>query len=193
MNARSASAVLLLLALAALTPFSPLSPLAAHAAAPSSASNAPVSDSPDAPDAPAEPTTPDPVGYASGNVYEAATDVRVLCPDVDLAFRRAYCSGSQSVGDLGRGWTHSYEVGVSALADGRVVVRVAAEEGASDACRTFPAVAAGASATNAAGCVLSRGADGLLHRDSSTDPTAPTGRVHMSQFARKFDIIHVMQ
>ena len=135
--------------------------LPSFAGGPSSTANAPVEGGAPAPDGPPEPAAGDPVGLASGNVYETAVDLRVACPGLDLVLRRAYNSGDASAGDLGCGWTHSYEGGVRVLPDGRVVVRASGERGASDACHVFPAVGAGASVTNADGYVLSRNADGL--------------------------------
>ena len=136
-------------------------PLPSFAASAATTSNAPAEEGRESPDEPPEPTTPDPVGYASGNVYETAVDLRVACPGIDLVLRRSYSSADAFVGDLGYGWTHSYEGRVRALADGRVSVRASGEGGASAACRTFPAIGPGASVTNADGYALSRGADGL--------------------------------
>ena len=116
-------------------------------------------DPPHGPDGPPEPTTPDPVGYASGNVYDLATDLRVACPDVDLAFRRSYSSRTDVVGDLGRGWTHSYEWSVSRRG-GKVVVRAAGEGGASDAAHSFDDVERGRTTANADGYWLSRSSGG---------------------------------
>ena len=116
-------------------------------------------DPPHGPDNPPEGTTADPVGYISGNVYETVTDLRIPCPDIDLVFRRGYSSRSDATGDLGYGWTHSYEWHVK-RSNGKVVVRAAGETGASDAAHTFDAVEKGQTVANADGFWLSRHSGG---------------------------------
>ena len=113
----------------------------------------------DGPDEPDEPTTPDPVGYVSGNVYEAVTDLRIPCPDVDLVFRRSYSSHSDVSGDLGYGWSHSYDWRVLRTG-GKVIVRASGTGGASDTCYAFKPVQSGQAVVNSGGHCLSRRADG---------------------------------
>lgn len=122
--------------------------------------------SPDDPNSPPEKTTPDPVGYVSGNVYEAVTDLCIPCPDIDLVFRRSYSSHSSVLGDLGYGWSHSYDWRVRLSGD-KVIVRASGESGASDADHTFEAVEKGRSVSNADGYRLSRCSGG---RYSLTTP-----------------------
>jgi hypothetical protein len=54
-------------------------------------------------------TEGDPVGVIDGSVLDAAVDVRVECPGIDLVFKRAYGSWSTREGALGYGWSHSFE------------------------------------------------------------------------------------
>ena len=107
-----------------------------------------------APNGPPEGTSSDPVGYISGNVYETVEDLRIPCPDIDLMFRRSYSSHSDMEGALGYGWSHSYDWSVR-LTNGKVIVRSAGENGASDVNHTFDSVARGQSVFNAAGYRLS--------------------------------------
>ena len=92
-------------------------------------------------------------------MYETVTDLRIPCPDIDLVFRRGYSSRSDATGDLGYGWSHTYDWRVR-VADGKVIVRSAGESGASDSDHTFNGVGRGKSVTNADGYRLSRGLDG---------------------------------
>ena len=68
------------------------------------------------------PATTDPVCYVDGSVLDAATDVRVRCPGVDLVFRRAYSSADVRTGPLGLGWTHSYDARLEPAGSNRVRV-----------------------------------------------------------------------
>ena len=92
-------------------------------------------------------------------MYETVTDLRIPCPDIDLVFRRGYSSRSDATGDLGYGWSHTYDWRVR-VADGKVIVRSAGESGASDSDHTFNGVGRGKSVANADGYRLSRGLDG---------------------------------
>ena len=58
---------------------------------------------PPSPPPPEGPTEGDPVGVIDGSVLDAAVDVRVECPGIDLVFKRAYGSWSTREGDLGYG------------------------------------------------------------------------------------------
>jgi len=117
---------------------------------PSSKSNANIAPVEDPPDSPRQGTTADPIGYADGSVFDVVEDLRVSCPDIDLVFRRAYCSRTLAAGPLGFGWTHSYEWRLEE-ANGSIRVRSAGEAGPSDAVHTFAVPAEGGSAFNADG------------------------------------------
>ena len=133
--------------------------LSAIAATPSSKSNA-VAVQPDAPpDNPAEDTGGDPVGYEDGSVFVVEEDLRVACPDIDLAFRRAYGSWSSNNGSLGYGWTHSFEWRLVEAGD-RVLVYSAGERGVSDAVHRFDSLNPGHSHINPDGYRLDRSEDG---------------------------------
>jgi hypothetical protein len=58
---------------------------------------------PPSPPPPEGPTEGAPVGVIDGSVLDAAVDVRVECPGIDLVFKRAYGSWSTREGDLGYG------------------------------------------------------------------------------------------
>lgn len=65
-------------------------------------------------------TTGDPVGVIDGSVLDAAVDIRVECPGIDLVFKRAYGSWSTREGDLGYGWSHSFEWRHLRLGNGKI-------------------------------------------------------------------------
>ena len=101
----------------------------------------------------------DPVGVIDGAVLDAATDVRVPCPGIDLVFRRSYCSMSAATSPLGYGWTHAYETWVEER-DDKTHVHVSGEKGASDAVRDFGEVGPGCSERGLGGSVLKRDSGG---------------------------------
>jgi len=103
----------------------------------------------------------DPVGIADGAVYDAVTDIRAPCPDIDLVFRRSYGSWSQHEGSLGVGWTHSYDWRVETNAS-RVCVFSAGETDVTDGVHKFAPVAPGGSVFNEDGYELRRSDDGLF-------------------------------
>ena len=105
------------------------------------------------------PTAGDPVGVIDGAVLDAATDVRVPCPGIDLVFRRSYCSMSAVTSPLGYGWTHAYETWVEER-DGKTHVHVSGESGVSDVVRDFGCVEPGCSERGPNGSVLERASDG---------------------------------
>ena len=105
------------------------------------------------------PTAGDPVGVIDGAVLDAATDVRVSCPGIDLVFRRSYCSMSAVTSPLGYGWTHAYETWVEER-DGKTHVHVSGESGVSDVVRDFGCVEPGCSERGPNGSVLERASDG---------------------------------
>ena len=109
-----------------------------------------------------EPTAGDPVGYVSGNVYDAVVDVRVPCPDVDLVFKRAYGSWSTRTGTLGYGWSHAYEWYVEEMGDGTLLVYADADPEVSGCAKVhrFTAVRMGGRVFDAAGYSLERALDG---------------------------------
>ena len=121
---------------------------------PSSHSNPPIQDTKPV-DGPNPPTGGDPVGYIDGSVYDSVEDLRVSCPDIDLAFRRAYCSVSDRSGSLGFRWRHSYEWRLEAE-DGEVSVYVAGESGPSEAVHVFEDPPEGSEVWNSDGYKLSR-------------------------------------
>jgi hypothetical protein len=106
-----------------------------------------------------QPSAGDPVGVIDGAVLDAATDVRVSCPGIDLVFRRSYCSMSAVTSPLGYGWTHVYETWVEAR-DGKTHVHVSGESGVSDVVRDFGEVGPGCSERGPNGSVLERASDG---------------------------------
>ena len=75
---------------------------------------------PPSPPPPEGPTEGDPVGVIDGSVLDAAVDVRVECPGIDLVFKRAYGSWSTREGDLGYGWSHSFEWRHLRLGNGKI-------------------------------------------------------------------------
>ena len=83
-----------------------------------------------------QPPAGNPVGVIDGAVLDAATDVRVSCPGIDLVFRRSYCSMSAVTSPLGYGWTHASESWVEEQ-DGKTHVHVSGERGATDVVRDF--------------------------------------------------------
>ena len=105
------------------------------------------------------PTAGDPVGVIDGAVLDAATDVRVSCPGIDLVFRRSYCSMSAVTSPLGYGWTHAYETWVEER-DGKTHVHVSGESGVSDVVRDFGCVEPGCSERGPNGSILVRASDG---------------------------------
>lgn len=105
------------------------------------------------------PTAGDPVGVIDGAVLDAATDVRVPCPGIDLVFRRSYCSMSAVTSPLGYGWTHAYETWVEER-DGKTHVHVSGERGGSDVVRDFGCVEPGCSERGLNGSILVRASDG---------------------------------
>ena len=108
-------------------------------------SNAPLDDGPQLPVR--GPKEGDPFGMADGAVYDAVTDLRVSCPDIDLVFRRSYGSWSQRSGSLGIGWTHAYDWHVETNSY-RVCVFSAGENGVTDGVHKFAPVAPGESTIN---------------------------------------------
>jgi YD repeat-containing protein len=65
-------------------------------------------------------STPDPVGTATGNYYSAHTDLAVPGKGLAFSFTRHYNSLDSYSGPLGAGWTHSYNVFLTANSDGTV-------------------------------------------------------------------------
>lgn len=122
---------------------------------PSSRSNATTNDQPRV----EKPYEGDPVGVFTGNIYETAEDIRVICPDLDLAMFRFYSSGSMREGPLGSGWTHAYDWHV-VRDGGMVVVYVSGELRPSDSAHLFPLPPPGASVWNADGYELRLSSDG---------------------------------
>ena len=106
-------------------------------------------------------TVGDPVGIADGAVYDAVTDIRVPCPDVDLVFRRSYGSWSQHEGSLGVGWTHSYDWRVETNAS-EVCVFSAGETDVTDGVHKFHPAARGGSVLNEDGYELRCSEGGLF-------------------------------
>ena len=105
-------------------------------------------------------TVGDPVGLADGAVYDAATDLRVACPGMDLVFRRSYGSWAQRMGPLGVGWTHSYDWRIEARSS-EVCVFSAGETGVTDGVHRFAPVDPGGSVVNDEGYELRRTGEGL--------------------------------
>ena len=69
----------------------------------------------------------DPVNTALGNYMHQDVDLQVPAPGLPFAFRRVYNSQDETVGTLGRGWTHSYNLYL--VRDGKIVT-VTMESGA---------------------------------------------------------------
>ena len=107
-----------------------------------------------------EPDEGDPVGVFTGNAYETAEDLRVVCPDLDLVMFRFYSSGSMREGPLGFGWTHAYDWRV-VRDGGKVVVHASGERWPSDSAHLFPLPPSGASVWNADGYELRLSPEGL--------------------------------
>ena len=128
--------------------------------------SSPNSPTDDPPRANSGPAGGDPVGLCDGSVYDAATDIRVVCPDIDLVFRRSYGSWSQKTGALGLGWTHSYDWRVELWED-KICVHSAAENGVNDGSHVFSSIGQGEDTVNEEGYRLSCGEDG---RFAVTDP-----------------------
>ena len=123
---------------------------------PSSRSNATTND----PQQVEKPYDGDPVGVFTGNAYETAEDLRVVCPDLDLVMFRFYSSGSMGEGSLGFGWTHAYDWRV-VRDGGKVVVHASGERWPSDSAHLFPLPPSGASVWNADGYELRLSPEGL--------------------------------
>ena len=123
---------------------------------PSSRSNATTNDQPRV----EKPYEGDPVGVFTGNAYEAAEDLRVVCPDLDLVMFRFYSSGSMREGPLGFGWTHAYDWRV-VRDGGKVVVHASGERWPSDSAHLFPLPSPGSSVWNADGYELRLSPEGL--------------------------------
>ena len=73
-----------------------------------------VKDNAAAPNANTQATIADPVNVVTGAFLQTETDLTIPCGRLNLEFTRHYDSGRQlpdgSVGPLGRGWTHSYNL-----------------------------------------------------------------------------------
>ena len=124
---------------------------------PVSTPNAPTNDPPVVVD---EPYEGDPVGVFTGNAYELAEDLRVVCPDLDLVMFRSYSSGSMAEGALGFGWTHAYDWRVVRYG-GKVVVHASGERGPSDCEHLFGVPSPGGSVWNADGYELRLSDEGM--------------------------------
>ncbi len=69
------------------------------------------------------PKNADPVNTATGNYFSNTIDLRISGPGVPFVFERHYNSQDATDGPLGFGWNHSYNVGLSVIAGGNVIVR----------------------------------------------------------------------
>ena len=107
-----------------------------------------------------EPDEGDPVGVFTGNAYETAKDLRVVCPDLDLVMFRFYSSGSMREGPLGFGWTQAYDWCV-VRDGGKVVVYASGERWPSDSAHVFTLPSPGSSVWNADGYELRLSPEGL--------------------------------
>jgi len=56
-----------------------------------------------------------PANVATGNKYEDALDLSGSLPGLPLEFRRSYNSKANSVGPLGYGWTHNFDVSIQVV------------------------------------------------------------------------------
>jgi uncharacterized protein DUF6531 len=65
----------------------------------------------------------DPVQSATGNFAHSAVDLRLPGVGAPFEFTRSYNSLDTSEGPLGRGWTHSYDLGLGISSNGDVVFR----------------------------------------------------------------------
>jgi RHS repeat-associated protein len=65
----------------------------------------------------------DPVQSATGNFTHSAVDLRLPGIAVPFEFARSYNSLDTSNGPLGRGWGHSYDIGLGIASNGDVVFR----------------------------------------------------------------------
>ena len=64
----------------------------------------------------------DPVNTATGNYNYEATDLRVPGRGIDIEFARSYNSQDNTLGPLGNGWSHTFNIYLSDITPGRALV-----------------------------------------------------------------------
>ena len=115
-----------------------------------------------------QPTVSDPVGVIDGVVFSSATDLRVVCPGVDLVLKRAYASSSTRTGALGIGWSHCLDWRL--VSEGTNLVLYAQADpsvsGTGETHRFAPPSAGGTSVSSAGGFLL-RDAGGVREIQTS--------------------------